>query len=202
MDVSSLNDPVDVAKRLMLQLHRERLNTLIAASYRDAITLIEQDRIGNVLNDEQRTNLFRSLPGLATSNKDTLLDDAQLVDKERFARTLSRIDHFINGVDKNRDYSPVSQALLDLREHYSSNEVQGEYEYQDIDPEVLKSKIINAKELAEMFRLVLTEYGLLSTDTSYDPKSTKRAEDGLWKVVIDPRASRKTLAINSLKGAV
>ncbi|MFO0862242.1 MAG: hypothetical protein U0516_00765 [Candidatus Saccharibacteria bacterium] len=202
MGILSSGDPVDTAKLLMIQLHKERINTIIAASYRDAITLIEQDRVGNVLSDEQRAILFRSLPGLAARNKDALLDDAELVDKERFARTLARIDHFINGVDKSRGYSPISQALLDLRDRYEAEQIEGQYEYEDVDPELLKKTKVNAEQLAEMFQQVLREYGLLSSSTDYDPKSSVRAEDDLWRVIIDPRASRKSLAINNLKGTV
>lgn len=191
-------------KRSLLTMHQARINMVLTSCYQDAITLIRQDREGQVLSDEQKEQLKVALPALRLrAERDTSVE-AGFVDRESFARFLDRLDKYARGIDREGDGGHVPQALKDLRERYEYKPgvMQPKYTYGDVDPELLKERKVMAGELQRMIEMVLSEYGLLSESRDYDPDSDDRAADNKWRVVIDPKKTRKSLGVNDVKRCV
>lgn len=191
-------------KNELLAMHVERVNLLSAAVYREALTLIRQDREGYILSDTQKERMKVALPALRRRTDREESVEAGFVDRESFARFLDRLDKFLNGIDREGDKGHIPEALRELRETYEfrEGETRPDYAYADVDPELLKQRKVSAEELKQMAEMTLAEYGLLSEQEDYDPESDEPAVDGKWRAVIDPKKSRKTLAINSIKRCV
>ena len=191
-------------KKELLTMHVERVNLLTAAVYREALTLIRQDREGYILSDTQKERMKVALPALRRRTDREESVEAGFVDRESFARFLDRIDKFISGIDREGDKGHIPEVLRQLRETYEfkKGETRQNYTYTVVDPELLKQRKVSAEELRQMVEMTLAEYGLLSEQKDYDPESDEPAPDGKWRAVIDPKASRKTLGVTSIKRCV
>lgn len=191
-------------KQVLLRMHQERINLVLTGCYRDAMTLIRQDREGHILTEEQRDSLGQALPALRMkAERDTSLE-AGFVDRESFARFYDRLDKFSRGVNREQGYGHIPDALQELRERYEfqAGIVHPHYTYEDIDPEVLKSQKVSAEQVKEMIALVLSEYGIFSEYDDFDPDSDEPADDKKWRVVIDPKTNRKSLSVDGKKRCV
>lgn len=196
---------LDSAKKIMLDLHRERVNTMIASLYRHGITLLNQDRWGNILTDEQREQFFAALPALRPGvNRNIVMDESGIIDHERLAGKLDRLDRFMNGVDRTEaGHDRIGRALRDVAERQEQPPIEHpDYVYADVDPELLRTRKVDAAELAEMARQVLGAYGLLSEVEEYDKKRKGRAADNKWQVVIDDEATSSTVSVTPRRGII
>lgn len=191
-------------KKELLTMHAEKVNALTATVYREALSLIRQDREGQILTEEQKERMKVALPALRKRTDREVSVEAGFVDRESFARFLDRIDKFLMGVDREGDMGHVPDVLRKLRESYQfqEGETRPDYAYVDVDQEVLAERKVTAEELQSMVEMVLAEYGLLSAQRDYDPDSDDPATDGKWRAVIDPKKSRKTLGVDIKKRCV
>ncbi len=191
-------------KKELMTMHVERVNILTAAVYREALSLIRQDREGHILTEEQKERMKVALPALRRRTDREESVEAGFVDRENFARFLDRLDKFLNGIDREGDKGHIPDVLRRLQETYEFQvgETRPDYAYADVDPEILAKRKVSAEELQTMSDLVLAEYGLLSSHAEYDSESDDPAPDGKWRSVIDPKTSRKTLGIVGKKRCV
>ncbi len=191
-------------KASLLTMHQERINTVLSNCYQDAVTLIRQDREGHILTDEQKEQLSLALPALRQRNERVMSEEAGFVDRESFARLLDRLDKFHTGVDYAHSQARITSALQDLRARYEfrAGNIKPDATYVNERGEMPESRKVAAPEFKHMIELVLAEYGLLSASDDYDPDSFDRAPDDLWRVVIDPRESLKSLSVDGKKRCV
>lgn len=189
-------DPKQIEmERLVLDMQRERLNTVATEIYTWAMMYEEQvARSGE--GEEILQQLAEYLPGLHVRASNDALDVARL-EKSR-ARLIGRLDRFINGVG-TPGAGPITS---DLEQKYIGYEpptrTEGtEYLLSDVSPEVLESAKATPEQMKVMAEMVLAEWNLLSEERDYDPDKSGAAVDGKWRVVILDTA--RSFAVDGVK---
>lgn len=190
-------DPVKLAELSIVTMYKERLNTLIASSYRHAIAFY-----GEVLADtsnSEKMNLYNELciylPGLPK------IEDAQnpAVKKLSAARLVNKIDKFINGIESHSNYIPVSQALETAATQDGASVPAAEnYSYKDVGPEIISHTMVNADQLKKLFELTLQNYGLLddSNNTYEDGDKNDSQPKVGWTVEIQSNITNLSVTAN------
>jgi hypothetical protein len=180
------------SKLVMITMHRERLNTLIASAYRQAIPLLQQYRLApEILSTNQVDELTNAFP---------ILKNVNTTDMEKMARLYSMIDKFITGIDVENGFSQISSEIQRLEIALSSKPQQVSENRGAMVSEELAKTRVDAEQMKGFIKKILSEYGLLSSVEKYDKKNKSRASDGLWQVV--KSKVRKSFSVASGPGIV
>jgi len=183
------------AEKVMLTIHRRRLNQLIAETYPMAANLVRQEKI---VDDGSYNDSLKQI--------DENMRGMGLMTGDQAAKSLGRLDKFRRGVgakDSAGKYSQVRVELLKVAEKLieeSGSSERDECVFSDVDEETLAATNVTAQEWSEWAREALDHYGLLSDQAKFDFGRAGRAKDGKWQVVIDP--NRRSIDVEGRRGVV
>lgn len=189
-DNADPNDRVSEAMKVMVTIHSRRVNELLAQLYPYGKAYLEQvESSGD--RDDFAERIVKAMPPI----------DAVL--GEEGARSLSRLDMFLNGAGemKGGNYHQISSIASELADRISGLTQEAkpeEYKYQGLEDK-WKDIDVSAEELLEWGNDVLEERGIKSAYADYDPDRSGRAPDGLWQAVIEPSAT--SFSVDSKLGA-
>lgn len=183
------------AMEIMLNIHRRRLNELLAANYDGAYAIVEQYMNGGAHLQTEAEQIQELFPRILSKE-----------DSSTKARNLSRIDKFRYGVadlDSEAEYSVLSDQALDLADanDLTDNLIlraarwiiralrerwRPDYIFKGIPRKKLENVTIDAETWIRWTKKALDYYGHLSQFEDYNPERSTRAPDGKWQVVTDP----------------
>ncbi|MBI2798519.1 hypothetical protein HYX70_04485 [Candidatus Saccharibacteria bacterium] len=179
------DDPLYETKKVIFDIYSQRVNVLSARIYQAAIKLSvqneasEDDRYGEILS-----SLEQYLPGWrGQESPEKRLAKSQ--DRQQLSRFLSRLDKFINGASENQG-SIVNQDLVRMQKEYNTKGLPDrlkDFEYSDVDPEVLENTFVDSETLKFMVEMILRHYDLLSSE-EVDLDKSEHASDSKWQVVV------------------
>lgn len=179
------NDALIQAKLAILNIHRRRLNDLIASDYPTSLSIINQaDAIQDnpYASEETKTKWLelQQILQLAVTGIGTFKNKG---------RSYARLDRFRYGAGKlnraTRDYTPLSNQALALAR-----------EIKDQNPQIpdIGTSVMSAQSHQRLYRQALEALGLLSSSQDYNPDRQGTAPDNLWQAEIDP--NNGALSIN------
>lgn len=195
------------AKRVIINMHRARVNQMIAGQYSRGVALVQQHQ--HLLAQTGESHLADLVDGLQGMLKGMSPDNAIFSEEKRRLQRMSLLDHFIYGasqLNESKLYSAISAEAHGLAESLEAHEVESHEssgwltDVADIDalskiyvdPEILKSwceKVLRSYDL-------LSEEPFLGSDKEY--KRSGRAKDGKVQIAVD--TGRKTFSYNSRTG--
>lgn len=179
---------VDV-KLVMLKIHYERINVLIAMNARDAIVLLQQYKFApRILSTEDVDKIYRSFE---------VLKYTDTTDAHKIARIYSMLDKFITGLDIENGFAQISSVIQRLEIAQKNQPEKPQKLSHNKLAEKLADNLVDAKYLKKLFEKVLQTYGLLNKEKHTGKKARDIADDGLWQVIIT--ANKSSLEIDSYK---
>jgi hypothetical protein len=183
------------ALSVVAEIHRRRVNQLIAETYSSVSTLIHQARTSGKEVDLTAVEQLEVIIG-------PILMKA-LGDTDKSERIFERYDKFINGVGDKEEgvYGVLSPEALQLANTVpiAENNSITEFEFKGIAPEVINTTRITADIYIKWAEKALGVLGELSEEDSSTWNKDRKgpAADGKIQVVID--TTRKALAYNDVQ---
>ncbi len=170
-------DNLTAANRLMVEMTRRRLNEMLVELYPEAAAYATQ------ANTRKHTVDFKLLPRLQKAMK-----GVNALTSGRAQKNFSRLDKYFRGagVKDGKNYTQLSeQAIRLVNDLERGQDVQApsDYTFKGVDKAKFSQVEITSEERRQMTEKILKEYGLLSTQTDYDPDRVGVAADKKWQVV-------------------
>lgn len=188
------DDKVTKGTRVMVAIHRRRVNEMIANLYPEAFAFQKQAQASNTdKNKALSTRIEKAMSGI------------RAISGRRSLKNFSRIDMFLNGAGELQkgNYNQVSGEILTLADEVTKRQEPKptNYRYKGFE-EKWKDAEFSAEEFRAMGEKVLDAWGILSSmpHTEYDPERQGRAPDGKWQAVLNPKST--SLSVESKQNAM
>ena len=188
------DDKVTKGTKVMVTIHRRRVNEMIANLYPEAYAFKKQANTS--MREKDRT---------LSSRIEAAMSGIRAISGRRSLKNFSRIDMFLNGAGELQkgNYNQVSQKILALADEVTKRQVPKptNYRYKGYE-EKWKDAEFSAEEFRAMGEKVLDAWGLKSSmpHSEYDPERQGRAQDGKWQAVLNPKST--SLSVESKQNAM
>jgi len=177
------------AKLAVLNIHRRRLNQLIAQIYPDAQIF---------LNQEDKVNKHPKLVKIIKENLVLIEPHEDQCDAQRL---ITKMDHFSWGVGQRSDkgdYNVISPEVEKLAREDQKSLTKKPEKKGSSTTEINQIRV-DAKQWQQWAEKFLESQGILSRQTSYNPDREEPAGDDRWQVVITPEPN---LSVNKKQKVV
>lgn len=167
---------VDDAKLLMIDLHLARVNELLAQLYPGLAGILRQADAGAWGEDgDVYRSIIEDVSPTISSSDYYKNRSAGLLDKLRNGASLRDGISSVESQTTAHKVDHIGAPLAELDEAFFTKE--------EID--AMRHEVFTEADIAEAMRLVLDEWGLLSSETDWSQERDGWASDGKWQVVID-----------------
>jgi len=178
-------DKLDGAKRALADIYLAKVNGMVVGDMITLEYLVNQSKlIGDIETEQAASNIVPAVVDQAF-NSDRL-------------KTVKQLDYLRNG--RGRDESGLSSVVDSaVVEDANSEKLETQFEkplFSSEDCEKLKAFKLSPNQMVGLYSSILQKAGLLSSEDSstWDPKRSHRAADGLFQVVINPVANNFSIS--------